>query len=591
MRKYLNVQPVLPSFLSEKDDLVVHEWIPVGTESGVHRRGPDMVEMARWSMHYLIHNPQRPRGCECRFNISLLDCPPARADDEHDPIAVGDTESRMELEFVYMREMTAMVEGRDVENAIRSRLNTYVRADGLCWCSPRALGTNDTEPAAMPWTTGYLLRSTAERYLHTHDERDQKMCRRLVDGLKSLASARDDLLWYEGGLAAWRDGVWQSACQDHYPSIIDALIRYWEISGEQDVLRFAEAMADGIVQGVQKNLGGSRIQPDGSHCTTNCHLVMRPVMGVAQVGAATGNARYIEWARRTYEFTRAHGTDWGWYPENLVAPFEYQSWSETCVTADMVECAVALARARFSEYWDHVERAVRNYLAEAQFFLTPEFVKLYRRTHESHPDDCERGLTLMRKFEGGFIARQRPNDWVYHYEGKNQINMMGCCPPSGMHALYLAWANTIIERDGRVFVNMALDRDSEAARVTTHAPQSGRIDVEVRKSAEFHLRPPSWTQRDQVRVWWNDKQIAPEWHSDYVKFADAKAGDQLRLEYPLPRFSQRVPIGHDSSMEMFEARWIGNDVEEVSPRGRIIPIFDDSRFTRSTPSLSLNEKI
>src|ERR1041384_1977688 len=103
MRKYLNIQPALPSFLSENGALTVREWIPVGTDSGADRCGPDMVEMARSSMHYLIHNPQRPRGCECRFNISLLDCPPARADDEHDPIAVGDTEGRMEVEVVYMR--------------------------------------------------------------------------------------------------------------------------------------------------------------------------------------------------------------------------------------------------------------------------------------------------------------------------------------------------------------------------------------------------------------------------------------------------------------------------------------------------------
>src|ERR1051325_899996 len=138
MRKHLDIHAALPSFLSERDDLSVHEWIPADKDSGVQRRGPDVIGMARWSLHYLLHNPQRPRGCECRFNISLLDAPPAPGDNEHDPIAVGDTESRMELEFVYMREMAAIAAAGDVETAIRSRLNSYVHPEGLCWCSPRA---------------------------------------------------------------------------------------------------------------------------------------------------------------------------------------------------------------------------------------------------------------------------------------------------------------------------------------------------------------------------------------------------------------------------------------------------------------------
>ena len=312
MRDYLAIRPALPSFLSEAKDLVVREWIPCGERGPADRGGPDIVGISKWAMRYLLNNPQQPRGYECRFSIWPLRCPPAPADDEHDAIVVGDTESRMELEFVYMRDLSGVTAGRGVEDAIRSRLVSYLREDGLCWCSPRCLGESPSTPAAMTWTTGHLLRSTAERFLRTRDEREHQLCRRLVEGLKRLATRRGNLAFYEGGLAAWRDGTWLPACQDHSPTIVDALVRYWQVSGEPDVLEFAQAMTEGIVAGVQETLGDSRIAPDGSHRSGNCHLVMRAASGVAQVGAITANSRFVEWARRVYEFTRAIGTDWGW---------------------------------------------------------------------------------------------------------------------------------------------------------------------------------------------------------------------------------------------------------------------------------------
>ncbi|MEW6752068.1 MAG: hypothetical protein AB1505_13975 [Candidatus Latescibacterota bacterium] len=582
MRDYLAVRPALPSFMSEQADLRVDEWIPAGQPSRVGRAGPDVVGMARWAMRYLVHNPQAPRGHECRFGISPLALPPAPADDAHDPVSPGDTESRMELEYAYMRDVSGITAGQHVEGAIRARLVSYVREDGLCWCSPYCLGEPDPTPAAMTWTTGHLLRSTAERLRRTGDEGHHRLCRRLFEGLRRLADRRGDLAWYEGGLAAWRGGEWLSACRDHYPSVVDPLVRYWEVSGEADVLAFAEEMAEGIVQGVQQGLAGSRVQPDGSHRSGNCHLVMRAALGVAEVGVRTHNARLVEWARRVYEYTRANGTDWGWYPENIKT-LDKRYCSETCVTGDMVECAVALAQAGYPEYWDHVERAVRNYLPEAQFFLTPRFVALYRQTHAQRPEEAEAGLCLLRTFEGGFLARQRPNDWVYQRAGRWQVNMMGCCPPEGMRALYAAWAHTVVEGEGQVVVNLALDRDAAAARVTTLAPQQGTLRVEARRPAVYRLRPPSWAPREAVRASVNDTEVAPRWQRGYVCFADLGPGDTVRLDYPLPVFTQRIAIGCDRAEEVFQVRWVGNDVEEVSPAGRFLPVFAGQR--RALPPL------
>lgn len=577
MRSYLATSPTIESFVSPVEDITSLEWIGHGRKSSLNRHGPDLLAMARWAMHYLVCNPQRPRNFECRFAISPLSFPPALGDTEHDGVSVGDTESRMELAFIYLREMTGMTVGRKIEQAIRSRLLSYVRNDGLCWCSPRCTGVmNDTEPAAMTWTTGLLLVSATERYFRNNDQAEIDLAGQLFQGLKSLASHRGDLAWYEGGVAPIRKGRWLQACKLHYPVLIGQLFRFWQVTGREDVLEFAEAMTEGMLANIQPTLGANRVLPDGSHSSPNVHILMRGVVGVAQMGQALGNSRYLEWARRVFEYTRACGTDWGWIPENFSPQGRYVS--ETCSTADMVECALALAQAGYPQYWDYIERVVRNYLPAAQFFLTPEFVALYRNIHNQKPaDEIELALQLLKKFEGGFLARQRPNDWVYYRDNAPQMNMMGCCPPEGMRALYLAWKHAVLERNGDVFVNMGLDLDAPSARVRSHAPQRGTTEVNAQKAATFHVRPPSWTQKDDILVSVNGKPAQADWHRGAVRFKNVQVGDKLQIDYPLIRFTQRQPIGFDRAEESYQVRWVGNDVEEVLPHGEYLPIFNGSR--------------
>ncbi len=579
MREYLAIEPALKSFLSQADELTVSKWFNAGELSDVGWKGPDLTGMAAWAMHYLVCNPQPLRDYECRFHIWPLSLPPGTGDDEHDDIAPGDTESRMELEFGYMREMTGFDVGGDVEERIRARLLSYVRDDGLVWCSPRAgcVPADGNEPAASPWSTAILLRSTLEHYVRTQDEQYLELANKLVEGLMSLASSCGNLMWYEGGMAWCRDGKWLEGCSLHYPSILDAVCMHWLVTGDEGVLEFAEAMAEGIMAGVQKTLKTNRILPDGSHQSPNVHLTMRAVLGVAMVGQAADNARFIEWAKRAYEHTVANGTDWGWYPENLHVHGRYRS--ETCGTGDMVELAIVLAEAGYEEYWDHVERAVRNYLPMAQFFVTPEYEKLYRSIHAEKPaEDVQAALTLLRKYEGGFLARQNPNDWVFGKEwGGCDMNMMGCCPPEGMRSIYLAWSNTVVDTGDCVYVNMALDRDAQAATVRTHSPHTGKLEVTAGKEADFHIRPPAWAPQDQVVAKHNGNVIEADWYRNYVRFVGVSEGDTLTLEYPQPQFTQRVAVGEEGKESVYQAHWIGNDVVDITPRGEHLPIFTGAR--------------
>jgi hypothetical protein len=527
----------------------------------------NLEEMAAKAMYYLLHNPVSNHNYECRFDIELLGLPPSMHPGSRDPyITFGDTESRMDWEFIYMREMSGIQEGKEVEEAVRRRIMGYIRDDGLCWLPPYAAtcDLSDHTPCAMSWTTGKAIVTLIELYERKHDPSDLAKARKLISGLQSLASWDTGRAYYEGGGGGWRDGKWlNTGCSDAYPCMLDPIVRYWEVTQDPEVREFAEAFADGTIAGVQKRMnignGDNRIQADGSFGGYNCHLHMNAVLGVARLGQLSGNTRYLEWSRKVYDWLMTQGTDWGWFPESPGSKN-----SETCATGDMADVAACLAKAGYSRYWDDLERFVRNYCREAQFFVTPEYEALYRKVHKDNPK-VDEGLRQVRDFQGGFVARLTPNSLTTGFG----MNMMGCCPPEAMRAIYIAWRNVVTESKEGVFVNLCLNHDAVQARVISFAPTSGRMTVVAKKAAHFFLRPPSWTPREQVVVYRGGTKVEAKWKGDYVKLENIKPNEELTIVYPLVRFRQSIDVAGGK----YNYQWVGNAVLSVDPPGEGLPLF------------------
>ena len=556
----------------------VHEPVaPTPLAEGDERIDMDLSAMARWAMHYLAHNPESARGHECRFDLKPLDLPPLYGPDRFDFISIGDTENRMDCQWLFMRRMTGEMDyGCNVEQAVRDRLFGYVRDDGLSWCPPYAADCTDedAEDGACPWATANTLVTCVELFRQSGDEMYLSQAGRLVRGLKSLASWDRGRAWYPAGGVIWRNGEWVTKIASaHYPMIIDQIVRYCEVATDDaEALDFAIAWVEGAIARLQVSTRNNHFRPDGSYTYIhNTHIHMRGVLGALRLGVLIGEPRYIEWGRNAYRSTMNVSTDWGWVPESIGRDF-----SETCAVGDMVEAAMHLARAGYHEYWDHVERFVRNYIREAQFFVTPEFEALYRRIHkERSAGEVEFGLAQAQRLEGGIHSVLTPNDWVAHGPHLNGMNMMGCCPPEGMRALYAAWDSTVTEDEFAVWVNLSFTRDTPQAKVVSYLPHQGRLTVTAKKDGYFMIRVPAWVDRRKIRTWRNGREEPlwfGFWAGDYVQFPDAKAGEELTVVYPLPEFDQTVEL-HPAGR--FAYRWLGNTVVDVSPRGEHLPIFTD----------------
>ena len=102
-----------------------------------------LAAMAKSALNYLRGNPDPSRNYECKFSLGPLGIPshvPFLPPNKYayDPIALGDTDCRMDWQYSHMREMAGEPEAEAVERGVRQRIRSYRRADHLVWMNPAA---------------------------------------------------------------------------------------------------------------------------------------------------------------------------------------------------------------------------------------------------------------------------------------------------------------------------------------------------------------------------------------------------------------------------------------------------------------------
>jgi hypothetical protein len=361
--------------------------------------------------------------------------------------------------------------------------------------------------------------------------------------------------------------------------IVEPLVTYYLATGDPEGLAFARAYADGIVHNLQP--GGIRFAADGSFADPlgHSHATMHAVWGVAHLGQVTGEAQYLDFAARAWSWLLGRGTGTGWFP---AMP---DSCNETCCVSDMMSIAACLGRAGQPDFYECVERYLRNYVSNLQFVVTPQFEAYYRRLNrQTGADQLERGLEELRRFQGGIIGGSGLNDWENDLlGGVSGFEMFGCCAPEGMRAIHTAWHHTIERRpaaageEAGVYVNMGFSRDSPWGRVISYLPDQGRLSVQAAVEDLFFLRPPHWVGRHQVRAFVDTQPAPVAWRGAYVRLP-GRPGQELTITYPLLRFDHEVRGLWPTSAPDLEMRfaWLGNMVVDAFPAPTRTPLFTEA---------------
>lgn len=550
--------------------------------------------MAKEALNYLEKNPNPELDYECRFaqypsqipyHISFF---PAN-EYGYDTISLADTDVRMQMVWEPMRHMAGIFEPSNVEMGVYRRNDGYIKEDGGTYTNPAAFTGVEVDGTWLTiWGTAHQIIYFCDIYERTGEKEYLARAKKGLDCVLKLAVSKAGMMDFPYS-TPYRDGEWltlgwANEHKDNYVYIIEPLIRYYEVSGDEAYKKKAVLFAEAFVNCMRNTRKNLEINPeDGSfdrhtHFHTRCALA-----GIAHLAYITKESRYLRWARRVYDFVLSNAPGFGWYPEEMPS----EGVSETCVNGDMMMTAYYLGLCGELDVYDEMERNWRNYLRCTQFFVTPDIENFIRFVNKDKTEvEIQNALQELKKLEGGFVAQVTWNDLTqrqYQMEegkGDKMLYMMGCCPPSGMLALYYIWKGAVLKRKEGIFINMTVTTDTEYAELTADYNSENKLTVKAKESGNYFLRVPEWTTYEDAEVYINGTYVTPDWDGPqcrYLVVRDVKKEDVISLRYKLVRLSQKISETTLEGKRYYCFEWLGNSVLSVSPNAKYIDLFGVQR--------------
>ncbi len=355
------------------------------------------------------------------------------------------------------------------------------------------------------------------------------------------------------------------------PMILRPVVRAWEELGMESAQRLAErTVAD---------LRGARrlFEEDGSFAG-HVHSHLFVAAGLTEYGRLTEDGALVEWMDRVFRWIRSQSTSFGLVPE-LARREDDVIACETCCLMDYIHLALSLTRTGRVEYFDDVERAVRNHLIESRV-RSGEWLPTRA---DATDDEYALRAGLREAVLGAYGGWTGPNHilaydetlpagWVKseevagHYLHKVRA-LQNCCGPSGPKALYLAWQHAARIDGSTLTVNLLLDRALPRAEIRCHEPREGRLTVTLGAPLTLKVRIPEGVPAIEVRAERKGRRLVTQVEGSYLTtVTPLRADDVVNIHYPLREREERITLGNAGFQQYgFRVRWRGSSVVSIEP--------------------------
>ena len=326
---------------------------------------------------------------------------------------------------------------------------------------------------------------------------------------------------------------------------------------------------------------GYQVQmPDARHF----HLHSYALQSILEYGSVTGDAELMELARKGYLYGKSQGNDLlGYFPEFVNSP--RMEHSELCEVADMIALGLKLTDAGLGDYWDDADRWARNMFAEGQLTHTDWINRLHvagmEGTREvdvlpSHINPIYQTTERVAERNlGCFAGWPKANDW---YAGQG-MGIMHCCTGNAARALYYLWDHILTQENGRLSVNLLLNRASPWADIDSYIPYKGQVDVKVKQPLNLAMRIPEWVRAGDVRCEVAGGARDLGWEGRYAKVGSVKPGDRVSLIFPIAERTDVVYV----EKERYTLVRKGNEVVSIDPPGKYCPLYQRAHYRVDAP--------
>ena len=332
----------------------------------------------------------------------------------------------------------------------------------------------------------------------------------------------------------WFDG--RFGIHMYYAGAIEGLLRWHGLTGDENSFAYADRLVRFVTQPEFWDTFGlfPELEEQYGDAAYSGHLHGHVAMlrALLMYAVLTNDDDLKQFVRNGYEFTR-HFTsaEIGYFNEWTYC----HAGCETCELADMIALAIRLSDAEIGDYWDDVDRYVRNQFVEQQHVTGPDF-------------------TI-----GSFVIGGQPTQIP-------EKQVAGCCTGNGAQGLYYAWEAIVREDGNRARVNLLMNRLSRLVDVRSHLPYEGKVELRIKEAESVDVRIPDWVGRSAMRVSVNDQTVTPHWEDGRITVGNLRAGDRVVIRFPMVYSKKKITLCRGVTPVEFTYEFKGNTVVDVSPR-------------------------
>lgn len=309
------------------------------------------------------------------------------------------------------------------------------------------------------------------------------------------------------------------------------------------------------------------------------------LVGLAEYASAAGDADIAAFARQGYEWARSLGSPLvGFFPEYIDDPPGIVDLMdcETCCTADMIKLALLLTGCGQGDYWDDVDRYLRNQFAEMQL-LNGDWIDERAATLPPTPVGPEETADqVSQRIVGGFASWSSANDFVA-YDPAPGVTF--CCVGNGARAMYFTWERMLDCHAGQVTVHLLLNRPSDWVDVHSCLPVEGRVELQVKRPCALLVRLPEWVTAGEAGCTMNGAPRALEYSGRYAKIGQVAVGQTVTMTFPVAERTVPATIGK----QPYTLTLRGNDVVGIDPPGIWYPYYQREHY-RTPPALWISRE-
>jgi len=455
---------------------------------------------------------------------------------------------------------------------------------------------------------GNFLGDMALYYLLSKDEVWKRAIQRLVDRLEQFVVYKDDYCHFPlpaanpGAKISQDMKILDPGCTGEVGSIlagwvIQSLCQAYVSIGYEPALTLAGKLSVGL-----KEHSGCYDKDGRFTGCAHTHLHTRPISGLLEYALIANDQEMLEFCRKSYEYAKSCGSPTvGFFPSipGPDTPYNYTTIQrffrggvEGCTVADMVALAIKLSQGGVADYWDDVDRYVRNQFVEIQILKTDWINRMIAPLPTTSADETkhENADRALERNIGNCWPVTSPSEFL-DFAG---WSLMHCCTGNYARAIPYIWDNILSFEDGTLRVNLLLNRTSPWADLESYIPYEGRVDIKVRKPCKLSVRIPEWVKPEETACKVNDQVREPGWKGRYAQVGEVKSGDVVALTLPISERTVRETInGVDYNLIIK-----GSTVVSIDPPGKHNPFYQrahyrenkvrlvkQSRFISSKPSL------